>query len=189
LGVLERFNLSANIGAEDFGRILAAAEAEAARRHFEDLTCGDVMSRDLVTVIPETGLGMVADLFRRHRFKTLPVVDDSGDLCGIITQNDLIQRAQLDSVRGGLGFARSLRRLASPARKAGPRARDIMTTDLRDVGPGDGIGGLIRLLADGGVQAAPVVEGARLVGIVTRSDLIAVLARQTLLAGALQKAV
>ncbi len=188
-GVLERFNLSANIGAEDFGRILAAAESEAARRHFEDLTCGDVMSRDLVTVTPETNLGMVADLFRRHRFKTLPVVNDSGDLSGIITQNDLIQRTQLDSVRGGIGFARSVRRLASPARNAGPRARDIMTTDLRDVGPGDGIGGLIQLLADGGVQAAPVVEGARLVGIVTRSDLIAVLARQTLLAGALQKAV
>jgi len=186
--VLDRFNLSANIGAEDFGRILAAAEAEAARRHFDDLTCGAVMSRDLITVAPDTRLGIVADLFRRHRFKTLPVVDGDGVLRGIITQNDLIQRARLDSVSGGMGFAGALTRLAGQGRDQRLRARDIMTTDLRTVGPADGIGVLVRLLADGGVQAAPVMVGPRLVGIVTRSDLIAVLARQTLLAGARHKA-
>jgi CBS domain-containing membrane protein len=186
--VLDRFNLSANIGAEDFGRILAAAEAEAARRHFDDLICGAVMSRDLITIAPDTRLGIVADLFRRHRFKTLPVVDGDGALRGIITQNDLIQRARLDSVRGGMGFAGALTRLAGRGRDRRLRARNIMTTDLRTVGPADGIGVLVRLLADGGVQAAPVMEGPRLVGIVTRSDLIAVLARQTLLVGALHKA-
>ncbi|WP_186394147.1 HPP family protein [Stappia sp. TSB10GB4] len=78
--VLDRFNLSANIGAEDFGRILAAAEAEAARRYFDDLTCSDVMSRDLVCVTEETRLGRVADLFRVHGFKTLPVSDNDGRL-------------------------------------------------------------------------------------------------------------
>ncbi|WP_112320293.1 HPP family protein [Oceanibium sediminis] len=182
--VLDRFNLSANIGAEDFGRILAAAEAEAARRHFEDLTCGAVMSRDLVTVAPDTRLGVVADLFRRHRFKSLPVVDGQGGLRGIITQNDLIQRARLDPAGVGAGFAAAL---TSQVRDRRLRARDIMTGDVRTVGPAESIGVLVRLLADGGVQAAPVVEGPRLVGIVTRSDLIAVLARQTLLAGALQK--
>jgi CBS domain-containing membrane protein len=46
------------------------------------------------------------------------------------------------------------------------------------------VGVLVQLLADGGVQAAPVVDGDRLVGIVTRSDLLAVLAHQTVLAGA-----
>lgn len=184
--VLDRFNLSANIGAEDFGRILAAAEAEAARRYFDDLTCGEVMSRDLVTIAPDTRLGIVADLFRRHRFKTLPVVDADGALRGIITQNDLIQRARLDSVSGGTGFATSLTRLADTARGGRLRAHDIMTTDLHTVRPADGVGLLVQLLADGGVQAAPVVEGAHLVGIVTRSDLIAVLARRTLLAGGSQ---
>jgi CBS domain-containing membrane protein len=59
-----------------------------------------------------------------------------------------------------------------------------MTTLLKTVEPNDGVGVLVQLLADGGVQAAPVVDGERLVGIVTRSDLLAVLAHQTVLAGA-----
>jgi len=186
--VLDRYDLSAAIGAEDFGRILAAAEAEAARRHFDDLTCGEVMSRDVVSVTPETRLGVVADLFRRHRFKTLPVIETGGGLRGIITQNDLIQRARREALGGGLRFSEAMTRLARAARGDRMRAGDIMTTDLTTVRPGDGVGLLVRLLADGGVQAAPVVEGDRLVGIVTRSDLIAVLARRTLLAGLVRAA-
>lgn len=185
--LLDRFNLSANIGAEDFGRLLAAAEAEAARRHFEGMTCGAVMSRDLITVTPDTPVGVVAELFRRHSFKTLPVVDDGSVPRGIITQNDLIQRARLDSMVGGMGFAAALTRIARVGRGRHLRACDIMTADMRTVGPTDSISILVQMLADDGVQAAPVVEGLRLVGIVTRSDLIAALACQTLLAGTLSK--
>lgn len=180
--VLDRFNLSANIGAEDFGRVLAAAEAEAARRHFDGLTCAAVMSRDVVSVTPETRLGVVADLFRRHRFKTLPVVAGDGKLCGIITQNDLIQRARGNALLRNDRFVSALHGMLD-----GMRGRlvagDIMTADLRTVAPDDGIGVLVQMLADGGVQAAPVVADGRLAGIVTRSDLLSVLARHTVLAG------
>ncbi|MDR9395734.1 MAG: HPP family protein [Roseovarius sp.] len=181
-GLLDRYNLSANIGAEDFGRILAAAEAEAAHRHFDGLTCAEVMSRDVVTVTPATRLGRVADLFREHRFKTLPVVEPDSTLCGIITQNDLIQRARGDAALRHDGFASALLGMLDSVR-GGLVARDVMTTDLRTVAPADGIGALVHLLADGGVQAAPVVTAARLDGIATRSDLLAVLARRTVLAG------
>lgn len=145
------------------------------------------MSGDLVTVVPDTRLGIVADLFRRHGCKTVPVAEEDGTLRGIITQNDLIQRARVAAVSGGAGFAASLASLTTQGKGRRLRARDIMTTDLRTVRPDEGIGVLIQLLADGSVQAAPVVKGERLVGIVTRSDLLAVLARQSLLAGVLQK--
>jgi CBS domain-containing membrane protein len=179
--VLDRFNLSANIGAEDFGRVLAAAEAEAARRHFNGLTCAEVMSRDVVSVSPETRLGVVADLFRRHRFKTLPVVDSIGALRGIITQNDLIQRPRRGRSASGR-FASALLGILEPVRGR-LLARDVMTVELQTVVPEDGVGVLVQLLADDGIQAAPVVADGRLAGIVTRSDLLAVLARQTVLAG------
>ncbi|WP_366657274.1 HPP family protein [Fodinicurvata sp. EGI_FJ10296] len=172
--ILSHHNLSPNIGAEDFGRVLAAAEKEAARRHFDGLTCSDVMSRDVVSVGRDAPLVQVADLFRRHRFKTLPVLGEQDRLCGIITQNDFIQRGWPNGHR-----------------HKEPRAEDIMTVRPISVAPADGIGVLVTLLADDGVQAAPVVEvgiggeagGDRLVGIVTRSDLLAVLARRTILAG------
>lgn len=184
--VLSEFNLGANIGAEDFGRILAAAEAEAARRHFAELTCGEVMSKDIVSVAPDTSLGTIADLFRKHHFKTLPVVDADQRLEGIISQNDLLQRARSLSLPREGGFAGNLRALLDPANQR-ICAQDIMTTDLRVVRPEDGVGILVQLLADGGVQAAPVVDGQRLVGIVTRSDLLAVLAHQTVLASAMSR--
>ena len=100
--VLDRFNLSANIGAENFGRVLAAAEAEAARRYFDDMTCSDVMSRDLVCVTEETRLGRVADLFRMHGFKTLPVIDNDGRIIGIVTSSDLLAVLARRTILAGL---------------------------------------------------------------------------------------
>jgi len=182
--VLDRYNLSANIGAEDFGRILAAAEAEAARRHFDGLTCAEVMSRDVVTVTPVTRLGRVADLFREHRFKTLPVVEPDGTLCGIITHNDLIQRARGDATLRQDSFAAALLGMLDSVRR-GLVARDVVTAELQTVSPEEGIGRLVQLLSDGGVQAAPVVTYRQSQGIVTRSDLLAVLAHRTVLAAGL----
>lgn len=184
--LLSEFKLGANIGAEDFGRILAAAEAEAARRHFAGLTCGEVMSQNIVSVAPDTSLITIADLFRKHHFKTLPVVDADRKLKGIISQNDFIQRTRSLSLPQKGGFAGNLCALLDPANRR-MSAQNIMTIDLRVVRPEDGVAILVQLLADGGVQAAPVVERQRLVGIVTRSDLLAILAHQTVLAGAMSQ--
>ena len=185
--VLDRFNLSANIGAEDFGRVLAAAEAEAARRYFDDMTCSDVMSRDLVCVTEETRLGRVADLFRMHGFKTLPVIDNDGGFCGLITQNDLIQRARTEALLRRDRFSSALLGILENVR-GGALARDVMTTETSIVAPEDGIGILVQLLSDSGIQAAPVLFDGRIIGIVTRSDLLAVLGRRTILAGLIQRA-
>ena len=175
--LLGRFNLSANIGAEDFGRILAAAEEEAARRRFNGLRCGDFMSRDVVTVTAQTRLGVVADLFRKHHFKTLPVVDEKGLFLGIISQNNLIQKAREEALDHHQSFATAMSRLRHAGRRKPLRAGDIMTVGAAHVTTRTSVGDLIPILADGGVQAAPVLENGRLIGVITRSDLLEVLAR------------
>lgn len=175
--ILQRYRLSANIGTEDFGRLLAEAESEAARLRFDGLTCADIMSRDLATVRPDTPLSEVADLFRRHRFKTLPVTGPEGQLLGIITQNDLIQRAQGEALAHHAPFGTALAHLIAGRRNAPARAQDIMSPPGETVSPEQGIGILVRLLADGGNQAAPVLDDGKLTGIVTRSDLLEALAR------------
>ena len=181
-GVLDRFNLGANIGAEDFGRILAAAEAEAAQRHFAGLVCGAVMSRDIIAIAADTPLAAIAALFGKHRVQTLAVIDGEQRLLGIVSQSDLIQRT-CDWTMALTGSSQEGQ--PTPPRPAARAlvAGDIMTRQVRTVAPDDRIGKLVHLLADGGVQAAPVVEGGRLVGMATRSDLIAALASQTVLAG------
>ena len=179
-GILERYRLSANIGTEDFARLLAEAETEAARQHVGGLTCGEIMSKDLTTVTPETRLRDVAELFRRHRFKTLPVTGLQGELLGVITQNDLIQRARDEAILHEASFARALSSLLLPGRDAPLRAADIMSPPGETVAPSDSIGVLVKSLADGGVQAIPVVDQGKLTGIVTRSDLLAALAHMPL---------
>lgn len=64
---------------------VAAAEETLATKRVGNLTCADIMSRDLVTVTPATSLTRVAALFREHHFKTLPVVDEHGGIASRTT--------------------------------------------------------------------------------------------------------
>ncbi|EEW26460.1 CBS domain containing membrane protein [Rhodobacter ferrooxidans] len=154
--LLAQMNLGANIGVEDFSRLLVAAEADAATQRLGGLTCGAVMSRDLITVGADASLRQAAALFRQHGLKTLPVTGDAV-LLGMLSLIDVIP----------------------PADPADP-VRLHMSTDVQPVSPLAPVATLIRQLADSGQQAAPVVEAGRLAGLITRSDLIAVLARQGL---------
>ena len=150
--LLSRLKLDANIGVEDLTRLITAAEAEAATRPLAGLTARHLMSRDLVTVSPATPLPDLAASFHLHRFKTLPMVD-AGRHVGLVSEEALV----------GLADARlTAADLAHPAPVVAP---DTPAADL------------VHRLADGQEQAVPIVEAGVLVGLVTRSDLIALLTR------------
>ena len=78
-GILERYKQSFNLGVEDLARLIGAAELQAAAHQAGPLTAADIMSRNLITVEPGTTLNEVADLFRRYRFTSLPVVGPTGN--------------------------------------------------------------------------------------------------------------
>ena len=145
--------MAPNIGVEDLGRILSAADAETAAHHLTGMTAADVMSRDLVTVSPGTGLATLAQLFRDHRFKTLPVAK-AGIYRGLVDQSALLG-------------------LTDPDPTAAALARTVATLP-----PTASAAALMDCLADGRQQAVPITDGPRLLGLVTRSDLIALLAAQ-----------
>ncbi|ETD74903.1 CBS domain-containing protein, partial [Rhodobacter capsulatus] len=147
------------------------------------MTAAEIMSRDLITVQPETPLAEVAALFRRHRFTSLPVVGAEGRFLGVIFQIHLILRAQADAARRDRGFAAAARRLMDPKRAPGVLAADLMAVAIPRVSPQTPIAALLPMMADGRVDAVPVLQGQAITGIVTRTDLIAALARQTLREG------
>ncbi len=151
--ILQNMNLAANIGAEDLARLIGAAEAEATARHLDGLTAGDVMSRDLVSVAPDAHIDDLAALFRARGFKTLPVVAADGRYLGLLSQSDLL----------GLTDSRI-------------EAEQIMSTNFRTVTTDTPLAPLLALLADGGQQAVPVLDGTRLSGLVSRTDMISALA-------------
>lgn len=148
--LLDRLRMAPNIGVEDLARVLTAAETEAAAHHLGHLTAADVMSRDLITASPEDDLQTLARSFRDHRFKTLPVTED-GHYAGLIDQSALLG-------------------LTDPDTTAADLAAEVATLP-----PSATAAELMDLLADGHQQAVPILDGARLAGLVTRSDLIALL--------------
>lgn len=175
--ILEEYRQSANVGVADLARLVGAAEQAAAARRMEGFTAADIMSRDLVTVGPDAPLSQVADLFRARGFTSLPVVG-GGELLGVIFQIDLIRRAREDAFLQHSSLLRALIRLVDAHRAGHPKAREIMETGTPRVRPETPVGALLPLLADGGAEAVPVVEGTAIVGIVTRTDLVSALAQR-----------
>ncbi len=158
--LLSRFNQSPNIGVADLGRLLAAAEGEAAAHRFDGVTCAEIMTRDLITAPPEASIPELAALFRRHAIKSLPVVDRTGLFRGLILQADVID-ALLQPVPG----------------RRGPLASAIMRDPERAVPDDLPVGRLLHRLAVQGAETVPVTREGVLVGIITRSDIIALLLR------------
>ena len=174
--ILRDYRQSTNLGTEDLARLIAAAELQAAGKRLGALTCAEIMSRDLVTVRLETPLAEVAEIFRTHAFTSLPVVDGAGRLAGVVFQIHLIRGA----IKARASFATGLADLLSGRRWA-QSAGDVMEVALPRATLHTPAGLLLPWLADGRTEAVPVMEHGRLVGIVTRTDLLAALAHRAAL--------
>ena len=150
---LTQLRLAANIGVEDLARVIDRAEALSPGLDPAALHAGAVMSRDVVTASADAAAADLIALFQRRGFKSLPVLDGQGQFLGLIPQAALL----------GAGPGLTAAALARPVQTLTPEAP---LTDL------------ITMLADGVQAAVPILDRGRLVGIVTRSDLIAALLHQ-----------
>lgn len=172
--LLADFRQTQNIGVEDLARLIAAAEDRAANLRLGNLTCGEVMTRDPVTVRPLTSLDQVADLFARLGYTALPVTEDDGQFRGMIFQIHLIRFAVEQARRDTGGFRAALRQAMGRDPVAGHvYAREIMRSDGPRLAADSPATALLPLLAEGLREAVPILEHGRVVGIVTRTDLVA----------------
>lgn len=179
-GILEHYRQSFNLGVEDLARLIGAAELQAAAHSAGPLTAEDIMSRNLVTVSPETALVDIADLFRRHRFISLPVVGPDQTFLGVIFQYHLIGQAMADALRLERSYWAALKRLLDRGRKTQIKAADVMSVASPRATTNTPIGVLLPMMATGDADAVPVVEHGKIIGIVTRTDLVAALTRRAL---------
>lgn len=143
----------------------------------------ELMSTNLVVVPPETPATAVAALLASRGISAVPVVDASGAPVGLVTEGDLIRRladAKPGPMGWFLGLFKESGKLADRFSKAhGKTARDVMTADLSTVGEDASAEDIARLMEERGIRRVPVVKDGRLVGIVSRADLLrAVLAPQ-----------
>ena len=147
----------------------------------------DVMDPEPVTVQPHTPVEDVIRLMRDHEQNGLPVVNDSGRCVGIVTEADLVlsgEEADLHlphyvQLFGGLIFLESLSHFEERLRKAAAsKARDLMTEDPVTIEASADVRDAARLIADRGHNRLPVTEDGRLVGVVTRADVLGALTRE-----------
>ena len=146
-----------------------------------------VMTADPVTVPPDATVEEVVRLMRDHELPGLPVVDADGGLLGIVTESDLVIADDEGDLHiphyielfGGMVFLEPLRGFEARLKKAAAAtARDMMTADPVTVEADDPVRKAARLIADSGHNRLPVVEGGKLVGVVTRVDVLGALAAE-----------
>lgn len=178
--ILSQYRQSLNLGVEDLARLISAVEIRAASHRTGPLTAGDVMSRDLVTVTADTPLRDIAQIFRTRGFTSLPVVDHQKKFLGVIFQLHLIRKAHDSAFTGNLTFRNALSKILDPHRQQPLYARDIMATHIPTAADNAPVSSLLPALADGECDAVPILEDGFITGIVTRTDMIAALARQSL---------
>jgi len=153
--------------------VIAMPDSHARPR---DMLVDDVMTHDVVTVRPGTLIASAVALMVDGRISGLPVVDDDGDLVGIVTEGDLLRRVELGTARHRpvwLSFLRGLHREAVEYVQAHTlRVADVMTPRPATVTPDATLDEVVTLMELRRVRRLPVVQMGRLVGIVSRGDLL-----------------
>ena len=145
------------------------------------MQASDIMTTDVVSVRPDATVYEAATLLTRHHVSGIPVVDDSGAVVGILSEGDLLHRVETGTgkpQRSWLGeFLHSTRKLASEYLKENAvKVSDLMTSNVIYVSPQAELSEIADLLERHHIKRVPVLDQGKLVGIVSRANLIRALA-------------
>jgi CBS domain-containing membrane protein len=173
--VLKSYGQVLDVSRDDLEDIIVATEMKAYERRFGIITCGDIMSRDAITLEFASELGEAWRLLRHHKLHALPVLNKGRRVVGIVAQGDFLKHSDLDNY---VSFAERLRRflMNSPdTHSEKPEVvGQIMSSNVVTAKEGTPIVELVPLMSNSGLHHIPVVDGEnRFVGMVSQSDLLA----------------
>jgi len=132
----------------------------------------DVMTRNPITIDPEAPLATAMAVMKKNAIRHLLVTDDAGRLFGIITDRDLRSAAFAPALIEHLSGIAQRRTHGLGQALEELRVRDAMTWDVVTTHPEVGLGHAARVLFFGRFGSLPVVDGTKLVGILTERDLL-----------------
>jgi CBS domain-containing protein len=143
------------------------------------MKAADLMTSFVVTVRPDATIEFAAQLMLQYRISGLPVTDGDGVVLGIVTESDLLRRAETGTEKH---HARWVSLLIGPGRLAqeyvhshARKVSEVMTERVFSVVPGTPLADLVVLMETKHVKRVPVVDQGRLVGIVSRADVMGAL--------------
>lgn len=145
----------------------------------KNITAAQIMTRDVITVTPETSLEDLASVLSKHRISGAPVVDESGELLGIVTEKDLIrQNARLHIPTVIRIFDASImlekpgHMLEEMKRMAATRVEDIYSREVVTINPETNIQEIATIMSEKDVHLLPVLEEEKIAGIVGKVDMV-----------------
>lgn len=145
------------------------------------------MTTNVVSVSPQTSVRRIAQTMLRHRISAVLVIDDQQRLVGIVSEGDLMTRPEIGAKRSAwwLGLLDCAEVDAMEfAKSHGKLAQDVMTTDVISVDEDTPIARIATVLEEGQIKRVPVLRDGRVVGIVSRADLLHAIATAPLDKGA-----
>ncbi len=148
------------------------------------LTAKEIMTGGVITVTKGTSIKELSGLFIKHKVNGFPVVDDDGQLIGIVTEGNLIEQNKnlhiptvislFDAViylESGKKFEEEMKRYSAT------RVEDIFTANVVTVSPGTSVQEVASLMAEKSVHSIPVVDDNKILGIIGKLDVIKGLAQ------------
>jgi CBS-domain-containing membrane protein len=148
------------------------------------LTAGEIMTKQVVTVKKETTIRELAELFTIHRIGSIPVVDDNGTLIGVVSESDLVEQDKnfhiptVISLFDWVIYLESEKKFEKELKKmTAQTVGDIYNEEVETVAPGTPISDIADLMSNRKMNSLPVVDGGRIVGVVSRIDLIRTMIR------------
>ncbi len=137
----------------------------------------DIMTTEVVTVSPESSVSEIAQLLLKYNISAVPVIDEKGGVAGIVSEGDLMRRPESDTEKRPrswwLGFMAGRHELAQEFTKShGQHASDVMTKNVTVVNEDTPVGEIARILEENHIKRVPVVRDGKLVGIVSRANLL-----------------
>jgi CBS domain-containing protein len=135
-----------------------------------------IMTRPVVTVTPETTIVDAAKLMLQRHVSGLPVVDVAGNLVGVVSEGDFIRRSEIGT---GRRRGRWLRFILGPGKSAsdfvhehGHKVGEVMTKSPLTITEDTALAEIVALMEKNNVKRLPVVRGDKVVGIVSRANLL-----------------
>jgi CBS domain-containing membrane protein len=183
--VLRNYNQVLDVSREDLEKIFIQVEALAYRRRFGEMTCGDIMRTDVISVDFGTYLDEAWRLLHTHKLKALPVLDRGRRVIGIVTPIDFMEHAGVETYIGFQGKIRHLLRRSNKTHDDKPEVvGQIMTDQVKTASINQPITELVPLISEHGLRHIPVIdEDRKLVGMLTQADMVNALYGHRLVSG------
>lgn len=144
-----------------------------------------IMTQNVVSVQRDSTISEIAQVMVEHKVSGLPVLSAGGYLVGIVTEGDLLRREmtprlpEFINILGAVIYYHGVERYNEDFKKIlAKTAMDIMTEDLITVKEGTDVSAAAKIMLDNNIKQIPVVDGSKLIGIITRADIVKLLLKQ-----------